>query len=99
MKCATTVALFSPHTWGRPTAEERAAAGRTTLVGILARMAAGALLPRPAAAAWPPSVVGGSGCVGSAIVVAMPPGEGEMSKVLGYFHVQHFLALLCEAIH
>ena len=47
------------------------------MVGILARMAAGALLPRPAAAAWPPSVVGGSGCVGSAIVVAMPPEEGK----------------------
>ena len=76
-------------TCGRPTAEVSAAAGRTTLVGILARMAAGALLPR---AVWPPSVVGGSGCVGSAIVVAMPPEEENEKCLYHFFHVQHFFA-------
>ena len=44
-------------------------------MGILARMVAGALLPRP------PSLVGGSGCVGRLIVVAMPPEKGMEKRI------------------
>merc|ERR1719384_1814951 len=59
----TGLRLLTLWSCGSPTADESAAAGITIFVGILARMVAGALLPRP------PSVVGGSGCVGRAIVV------------------------------